>query len=150
LSSIPNTTLQNSSITIAGNSTALGGSVSVDSILGLSANGLVRRTGANAYTNDSNTYLTGNQTITISGDASGSGATAITLTLSNIPDLTTQAGSILATNIAAPTTPASGKTKVYVDSTSKNIAAKNDVGAINHGIQNRTASPGQAITGVSS
>lgn len=32
---------------------------------------------------DSSTYLTGNQTISISGDASGSGTTAITLTLAN-------------------------------------------------------------------
>lgn len=33
---------------------------------------------------DTNTYLTGNQSITISGDASGSGATAITLTLATV------------------------------------------------------------------
>jgi hypothetical protein len=32
---------------------------------------------------DSNTYLTGNQTITLSGDATGSGTTAITVTLAN-------------------------------------------------------------------
>lgn len=52
-------------------------------------------TGVTAATNDDSTklattgfvkaqsYLTGNQTITVSGDASGSGATAITLTLAN-------------------------------------------------------------------
>jgi hypothetical protein len=33
---------------------------------------------------DSNTYLTGNQSITVSGDASGSGATAIALTLATV------------------------------------------------------------------
>lgn len=93
-------------------------------------------------------YLTANQNITISGDASGSGATAITLALGNIPDLTTQAGSILATNIAAPSTPASGKTKVYVDSTSKNIAVKNDAGVVNHGVQTKAAVGGQFITGI--
>lgn len=38
---------------------------------------------ADTYTIDTNTYLTGNQSITISGDASGSGSTAITLTLAN-------------------------------------------------------------------
>jgi hypothetical protein len=38
---------------------------------------------ADTYTIDTNTYLTGNQTITVSGDANGSGTTAITLTLAN-------------------------------------------------------------------
>ena len=38
---------------------------------------------ADTYTIDTNTYLTGNQTITLSGDVSGSGTTAITVTLAN-------------------------------------------------------------------
>ena len=37
----------------------------------------------NITTHTHSQYLTGNQTITISGDVSGSGATAITLTLAN-------------------------------------------------------------------
>jgi hypothetical protein len=48
---------------------------------GLSTTGLVKRTGAGAWTTDSNAYLTTNQTITLSGDASGSGTTAITVSL---------------------------------------------------------------------
>lgn len=72
------------------------------------------------------------------GDVTNS-AGSLALALVNIPDLTTQAGSILATNIAAPASPAAGKTKIYVDSTSKNLAAKNDAGVVNHGIQSRTA-----------
>ncbi len=48
LSAIPNATLSNSSITIAGNSTALGGTVTQDQITGLASTGLVKRTGANA------------------------------------------------------------------------------------------------------
>lgn len=109
-------------------------------ISNLTSNGFVKTgAGIGTLSTDTNTYLTGNQTITISGDASGSGTTAITLALSNIPDLTTQAGSILATNITAPTSPAAGKNKLYFDSTSKNIAAKNDAGTVNHGIQTRTA-----------
>lgn len=43
------------------------------------------------------------------------------------------------TNIAAPATPASGIVVIYTDSTSKNFAAKNDAGTVNHGIQTRTA-----------
>lgn len=56
----------------------------LDSISGLAGNvGLLRKTAANTWSLDTNTYLTGNQSITISGDASGSGATAISLTLAN-------------------------------------------------------------------
>jgi hypothetical protein len=118
-------------------------------ISNLTTNGFVKTGSGNGTLSiDTSTYLTGNQTITITGDASGSGTTAITLALSNIPDLTTQAGSILATNIAAPTTPAAGKTKVYVDSTSKNIAAKNDAGTVNHGVQTRTATASNWISAV--
>lgn len=47
LVSVPNSSLANSSITIAGNSTALGGTVTQDQITGLSATGLVKRTLAN-------------------------------------------------------------------------------------------------------
>lgn len=44
---IDNSDLTNSSITIAGNSTALGGSVTQDDITGLSSTGIIKRTGAN-------------------------------------------------------------------------------------------------------
>jgi hypothetical protein len=46
---LPNGGLLNSSITIAGNATALGGSVTADQITGLSTTGLVKRTAANTY-----------------------------------------------------------------------------------------------------
>lgn len=45
--------------------------------------GVLRKTGVNTWTLDTGTYLTANQTITLSGDVTGSGATAITATLSN-------------------------------------------------------------------
>jgi hypothetical protein len=45
--SVTNSMLANNSITIAGNSTALGGSVTQDNITGLSSTGIVKRTGAN-------------------------------------------------------------------------------------------------------
>jgi hypothetical protein len=47
LSNIANGSLTNSAITIAGTSTALGASITQDTITGLSTNGLVKRTGAN-------------------------------------------------------------------------------------------------------
>lgn len=52
-------------------------------ISGLTGTGFLKRTGPDAWTLDTNTYLTGNQSITISGDASGSGTTSISLTLAN-------------------------------------------------------------------
>jgi len=47
------------------------------------SNGFMKRTGAGAYSVDTNTYLTGNETITISGDITGSGTTSITATASS-------------------------------------------------------------------
>lgn len=45
--------------------------------------GLLKKIAANTWALDANSYLTGNQTITMSGDVTGSGTTAITTTLSN-------------------------------------------------------------------
>lgn len=45
--------------------------------------GLLKKTAANTWTLDTTAYLTSNQNISISGDVSGSGTTAITLTLAN-------------------------------------------------------------------
>jgi hypothetical protein len=44
------------------------------------SNGLLKRTGVGTYIVDSSIYLTGNQNITLNGDASGSGATSIAVT----------------------------------------------------------------------
>jgi len=45
--------------------------------------GFLKNNGSGVWSWDNSTYLTGNQTITISGDASGSGTTAITLTVAD-------------------------------------------------------------------
>jgi phage-related tail fiber protein len=45
--------------------------------------GFLKKTAVNSWSLDTSTYLTGNQTVTISGDATGSGATSIALTLAN-------------------------------------------------------------------
>jgi len=46
--------------------------------------GFIRRTGADTFGIDTNTYLTGNQTVTLTGDISGSGATSISTTLATV------------------------------------------------------------------
>ena len=54
------------------------------SIAGLAGtSGFLKKTATNTWTLDTNTYLTANQTITLSGDISGSGSTSITTTLAN-------------------------------------------------------------------
>lgn len=45
--------------------------------------GLLRKTAADTWSLDTATYITGNQTISLSGDVTGSGTTAITTALSN-------------------------------------------------------------------
>jgi hypothetical protein len=45
--------------------------------------GILRKTAADTWSLDTNTYLTANQSISVSGDATGSGTTGITLTLAN-------------------------------------------------------------------
>jgi hypothetical protein len=109
---IGNALLTNSSITIAGTSTALGGSISQDTITGLSGTGLIKRTGANtlAIAVAGTDYLVSNQTITLSGDVTGSGSTAITttiaaasVTLAKMANLA--ANSIIGNNTGSPATP---------------------------------------------
>lgn len=51
-------------------------------IAALSADGVLRKS-SGTWAMDSSTYLTGNQTITLSGDASGSGTTAITVSIAS-------------------------------------------------------------------
>lgn len=75
----------------------------------------------------------------------GSGANV----LANIPTTTPMAGSLLATAIAAPGTPASGKGSLYVDSTSKNIAVKDDAGVVKHGVQTDTGTANNYISAIS-
>jgi hypothetical protein len=66
-------------------------------IAGISAtSGLLKKTAANTWSLDTSTYLTANQTITLSGDVTGSGATSITATLANTA---VTAGSYTSANI---------------------------------------------------
>jgi hypothetical protein len=53
-----------------------------------STTGLLKRTGIATYTVDASTYLTGNQSITLSGDLSGSGTTSISGTVTGIKGVT--------------------------------------------------------------
>ncbi len=71
-------------------------------------------------------------------------------TLVNIPNATPMAGSLLATNIAAPGTPAAGKSYVYVDSTQKVLSNRNDAGVVSVTVVPSTAPSNQFATSVNS
>lgn len=69
--------------------------------------GLLRKTSANTWQLDTNTYLTGNQPITLSGDATGSGTTSIPVTLSSTGVTAGSYGS--ASSVATYTVDAKGR-----------------------------------------
>jgi hypothetical protein len=59
------------------------GDADLTAIAALSTTGFAKRTGSDTWSLDTNTYLTANQTITLSGDATGSGTEAITVVVVN-------------------------------------------------------------------
>lgn len=64
------------------NTITVNSSQSISTLSNLTTNGLIRTSGGTgALSVDTSTYLTGNQTITLSGDLSGSGATSIAATI---------------------------------------------------------------------
>ena len=83
----------------------------------------------------------------LAGDVTTAGS--MTTTLANIPNDTPMAGDLLATAIAAPATPAAGKGRIYVDSTAKNIAVKDDAGVVKHGVQSKSAVSTNFLTAIS-
>jgi hypothetical protein len=74
--------------------------------------------------------------------AAYSGTGGLSLTGSGASLITATAGT-------APSTPASGKGAVYVDSTSKNLAVKDDAGVVKHGVQTNTGTSNQWVSAIS-
>lgn len=84
-------------LTRSTNTVTVNTSQNIATLSNLTGNGFVKTSGGTgALSIDTNTYLTGNQTITLSGDVTGSGTTAITATLANSG---VTAGSYTAANI---------------------------------------------------
>ena len=77
------------------------------------------------------------------------GGTNATPTVIGIENTATMRGDVVATAVTAPSTPAAGKGAIYEDSTSKNIALKNDAGTVNHGIQTKTCGGSQWVNAIS-
>lgn len=94
---------------VAIGSNVQGWDADLDAIAALAGTtGFLKKTAANTWALDTNTYLTGNQSITVSGDASGTGTTAITLTLATVP---VAKGGTGGTTAAAALTNLSGATR---------------------------------------
>ncbi len=92
----------------------------------------------------SNTQLQYNNSASFGGiSGATSDGTSVTFGDDNI-----KVGITQCTNKAAPSTPAAGKTEIYCDSTSKNIAAKNDAGTVNHGVQTKAAVASNFVTAI--
>jgi hypothetical protein len=66
----------------------------------------------------------------------------------SLPSGTAASGYLQFTAVAEPATPGAGLARVYVDSTSKNLAVKNDAGVVNHGVQTKAVVGGQFVTGI--
>lgn len=82
--------------------------------------GLLRKTAANTWSLDTSTFLTANQSITLSGDAAGSGTTSIAVTLAN----SGVAAGAYGTASSVPTISIDSKGRVYsASNTSIAIAA---------------------------
>jgi len=85
----------------------------------------------------------------LTGDVTaGPGSGSQVATVVSLPSGVIQSGSVLATAIAAPATPAAGKGQLYVDSTSKNLAVKDDAGVVKHGVRTLAVVAGQFVTGI--
>lgn len=91
---------------------------------------------------------TGTYITSLTGDATATGPGASAVTIVNLPTGVTQAGYIKMTAMAAPTTPAGGFGRFYLDSTSKNLAVKDDAGIIKHGVQTQAVVARQVIQSI--
>lgn len=88
------------------------------------------------------------QRAAITGDVAISLGSNVSI-LGNIPTGTTAAGSILHSNIAAPSTPASGKDSVYTDSTDLRFHDKNASGSIGTTVVSDTGATNNFLTAIS-
>lgn len=88
------------------------------------------------------------QTPALTGDVTTSAGSCTTV-LGNIPSGTPLAGSLLATNIAAPSSPAAGKVSIYTDSTDLRLHDKNASGVVATTVVADTGAANNFLTAIS-
>jgi len=94
----------------------------------LTSNGFVKTSaGDGTLSVDTNTYLTGNQTITLSGDVSGSGATAITATIGTNAVTFAKFQQISTASILGRNTGGTGNVEELSAATTKTLLSLNNV-----------------------
>ncbi|HVZ88100.1 MAG TPA: hypothetical protein VHG72_14100 [Polyangia bacterium] len=89
------------------------------------------------------TYLTGNQTITLTGPITGSGSTSIATTLASIPNATPVAGDLLIGETGTPSAPSASTLAMWASSTADNLMVETHAGVISHTAQSKTCTTGQ-------
>lgn len=96
------------------------------------------------------TKFSGSTAIT-NGDLSGDVTTSGTLvtTLANIPTTATMAGKVLATEIAAPSTPSAGQVSIWTDSTDARLHDINPAGTIGTTVVKDTGASNNFLTAIS-
>ena len=100
-----------------------------------------------AFTNLSGS-LACSQAPALTGDVTSSAGSCVTA-LANIPSATPMAGSLLATNIVAPASPAAGKVSLFTDSTELRLHDKNASGVIGTTVVADTGAANNFLTAVS-
>lgn len=97
----------------------------INKISNLTSNGFIKTSGGDGTLSvDTNTYITGNETITLSGDVTGSGTTAITTTIADDIIDFTEIADALSLDAATSITGTAGETftfnRALTDATSEN------------------------------
>lgn len=100
-----------------------------------------------AFTNISGS-VAASQMPALTGDVTMTAGQTVTV-LANIPTATPAAGTILHTNIAAPSSPASGKVSVWTDSTDLRFHDKNSAGTIGTTVVSDTGASNNFLTAIS-
>lgn len=151
---IANSKLANSSLTIGSTAISLGATSTT--LAGLTSVTSTTFVGALTGNSSTATALATGRTISLTGDVTytsgsldGTGNVTGTATLANIPTATPAAGYILHTNIAAPSSPASGKDAVYSDSTDLRLHDKNASGVIGTTVVADTGATNNFVTAIS-
>lgn len=81
------------------------------------------------------------------GDVTTSAGSSVT-TLARLPNDVPMVGDLLASIMAAPSTPASGKARIYVDSTAKTLSVINSDGNISHTVFSQAPVTSRYVVGI--
>ena len=115
-------------LTRSTNTITVNTSQNIATLSNLTSNGFVKTSGgAGTLSVDTATYLTGNETITLSGDVSGTGTTAITTAIGANKVTLAMMAQIATASILGRNTASTGDVEVLSSSTTKTLLSLNNV-----------------------